>query len=57
MITSEPQCVQLKRDGAQRLMRKLEGKTPKEELVFWMERTKAFEKRLKDKSTVVVCRS
>ena len=46
MTAIEPKCVRLKRDGARRLMRELQGKTVAEELHFWEERTRMLEKRL-----------
>jgi len=38
-------CVVMKRRGAERIRRTLEGKTPEETRRYWMERTEALRRR------------
>ena len=47
MTTCEPQCVALKRLGAEYVARLLSGKSKQEELEFWHKRTESlrFRKR------------
>jgi len=47
MTTHEPQCVVLKRLGAEYVARLLSGKSKQEELEFWGKRTERLRSRQK----------
>ena len=51
MTVREPECVAIKRRGAEHVTKLLTGKTPEEQLAFWQRRTEALiAKQLKVKS-------
>ena len=45
MTTHEPECVALKRRGALYVKNLLAGKTQRQQLEFWQQRTKALQSR------------
>ena len=47
MITHEPECVTLKRKGAEHVARLLSGKSRQEELEFWRARTERLRSQQK----------
>ena len=47
MTTHEPECVALKRQGAEYVAQLLSGKSRKEELEFWSKRTKRLRSQQK----------
>ena len=47
MTTREPECVILKRRGAEHVARLLSGKSKREELEFWDKRTESLRTRQK----------
>ena len=47
MTTHEPECVILKRQGAEYVAQLLSGKSRKEELEFWSKRTKRLRSKQK----------
>lgn len=47
MTTREPECVALKRRGAEYVAQLLSGKSKQEELEFWAERTERLRSRQK----------
>lgn len=49
MRTREPECVALKRRGAEYVAKLLNGKSKEEEREFWSERTKGLRSRQKKK--------
>ena len=52
MVIHEPECVAIKRRGAEHVGRLLAGKTQEEQLAFWQRRTAALPaKRARVKST------
>jgi hypothetical protein len=42
MMTHEPECVALKRRGAEYVAKLLVGKTQRQQLEFWQQRTQAL---------------
>jgi hypothetical protein len=42
MTVREPECVAIKRRGAEHVTKLLAGKTPEEQLDFWQRRTEAL---------------
>ncbi len=42
MMTREPECVALKRRGAEYVAKLLAGKTQRQQLEFWQQRTQAL---------------
>lgn len=46
MTTREPECVTLKRRGAEHIAQLLSGKSKREELEFWDKRTESLRSRL-----------
>ena len=42
MTTREPQCVEMKRRGAEAVAKQLAGKSPLERLEFWKTQTEAL---------------
>ena len=40
-------CIQMKREGAERLWNKLSQMTPEQELAFWQKQTKALKEQQK----------
>ena len=42
MTVREPECVAIKRRGAEHVTKLLKGKSPEEQLVFWQRRTEAL---------------
>jgi hypothetical protein len=54
MTDREPECVALKRRGAEHVAKQLAGKSPQEQLDYWRRRTEALlAKQAKAKSQVV----
>ena len=51
MTTREPECVALKRRGAEYVGQLLAGKSKQEELAFWAERTERLRSRQKPEKT------
>ena len=51
MTTREPECVVLKRRGAEYVAQLLSGKSKQEELAFWAERTERLRSRQKPEKT------
>ena len=51
MTTHEPECVALKRRGAEYVGQLLSGKSKQEELEFWSKRTKSLRSRQKPKTS------
>ena len=51
MTTREPECVALKRHGAEYVGQLLAGKSKQEELAFWAERTERLRSRQKPEKT------
>lgn len=47
MTTREPECVTLKRRGAEHVAQLLSGKSKQEELEFWNKRTESLRSRQK----------
>jgi len=47
MTTHEPECVTVKRRGAQHVAQLLSGKSPQEQLEFWRKRTERLQLRQK----------
>lgn len=47
MTTREPECVILKRRGAEHVAQLLSGKSKREELEFWENRTRSLRSRQK----------
>ena len=45
MAIREPECVALKRRGAERIYRQLAGKSKEEQLAFWQERNQRMRAR------------
>ena len=45
MVIREPECVALKRRGAERIYRQLAGKSKEEQLAFWQERNQRMRAR------------
>ena len=52
MTTREPECVALKRRGAEYVGQLLAGKSKQEELEFWGKRTESLRSRQKPKLSV-----
>ena len=51
MTTREPECVVLKRRGAEYVAQLLSGKSKQEELEFWSKRTERLRSRQKPEKT------
>ena len=51
MTTREPECVVLKRRGAEYVAQLLAGKSKQEELEFWGKRTESLRSRQKPKTS------
>lgn len=51
MTTREPECVTLKRRGAEYVRQLLSGKSKQEELEFWSKRTESLRSRQKPKTS------
>ncbi len=51
MTTREPECVALKRRGAEYVGQLLAGKLKQEELEFWSKRTESLRSRQKPKTS------
>ena len=51
MTTREPECVALKRRGAEYVGQLLSGKSKQEELEFWRKRTERLRSRQKPKTS------
>lgn len=49
MTTREPECVTLKRRGAEHVAQLLSGKSKREELEFWDKRTESLRSQQKSK--------
>ncbi|WP_156427588.1 hypothetical protein [Thiohalocapsa sp. ML1] len=49
MTTHEPDCVALKRRGAEHVARLIAGMTVQEQLAFWDKRTEALRRRQEQK--------
>jgi hypothetical protein len=47
IIMREPECILLKRRGAEHIRQLIEGKSVQEQLEFWRHRTDAMQKRQK----------
>jgi hypothetical protein len=52
--TREPECVQIKRRGAEHVARQIAGMSPAEQLAYWNARTDAMQKRQRRESPQAV---
>ncbi len=53
MAIREPECVMLKRRGAEYVAQLLSGKTQQEQLEFWRERTERLVSQQRDKAGII----